>query len=207
MPPGLKFSISTSAVSSSRSSTSRPFSVAEVQRHAALVAVDAQEIAGRADLLVEGRAPVAHLVALRRLDLDDLGAVIGQPLRAERSAEDPRQVDDPDAVERAHPRSPLCDAVRPPAPDAAGEFGIEAAARAGAISPRMRASRAGGRGRGLGDLAQVEVEARRLAHALDRLAGMHAAAAGSARPPCRSRRPPCRSPARAARPAGARPAG
>src|SRR3546814_13306454 len=46
----------------------------QVEAERALVAVHAEVVAGVA-ALVEGRPPVAHLVALRRLDLDDVGAV------------------------------------------------------------------------------------------------------------------------------------
>ena len=63
----------------------------EVEADRALVAVDADEI-GRV-LLVEGRAPVAHLVAGRRLDLDHVGAVVGEDLRAIGAAEHAREVD------------------------------------------------------------------------------------------------------------------
>ena len=63
----------------------------EVEPDRALVAVDADEI-GRV-LLVERRAPVAHLVAGRRLDLDDVGAVVGEDLRAIGAAEHARQID------------------------------------------------------------------------------------------------------------------
>ena len=74
------------------------FRLADVERYGALVAIDADEVAGV--ILVKRRAPVAHLVALRRLDLDHLGAVIGQDHRAVRSAEHARQVDDLQAGER-----------------------------------------------------------------------------------------------------------
>ena len=64
----------------------------EVEPERALVSVDADEVRGVA--VLERRPPVAHLVALRRLDLHDLGAVIGEHLRAVRPAEHSRQVDD-----------------------------------------------------------------------------------------------------------------
>src|SRR3546814_19516395 len=51
--------------------------------------------------LVEGRPPVAHLVALRRLDLDDVGAVVAEQLRAVRPAEHAGAVDDLEAGECA----------------------------------------------------------------------------------------------------------
>ena len=69
------------------------FLLGEVERHRALVAVDAGEVGGDA-FLVERRAPQPGLVALRRLDLDHLGAVIGQHLGAVRPAQHTRQIDD-----------------------------------------------------------------------------------------------------------------
>ena len=58
--------------------------LAEIERDRAFVAVDADEIAGVA--LVERRAPVADFIALRRLDLDHVGAVVRQDHRAVRPA-------------------------------------------------------------------------------------------------------------------------
>ena len=55
--------------------------------------------------VVERRPPVAHLVALGRLDLDHLGAVIAQDLGAVWPAQHPGQIDHPDAGERAVARS------------------------------------------------------------------------------------------------------
>ncbi len=74
----------------------------QVQRGAALVAVDAQEVGGGARFFVEGRPPGAHVVAVGRLDLDHVGAMVAQPLGAEGPAQNPGQVDYLDAVERAH---------------------------------------------------------------------------------------------------------
>ena len=74
----------------------------EVEPERALVSVDADEVRGVA--VLERRPPVAHLVALRRLDLHDLGAVIGEHLRAVRPAEHPRQVDDDEPGEGAAAR-------------------------------------------------------------------------------------------------------
>ena len=51
--------------------------------------------------LVERRPPVAHLVALGRLDLDDLGAMVAQDLGAIRPAQHPGEVEHEDPVERA----------------------------------------------------------------------------------------------------------
>ena len=50
---------------------------------------------------LEGRPPVAHLVALRRLDLDHLGAVVAEHLGAVRAAEHASQIDDDEPCERA----------------------------------------------------------------------------------------------------------
>jgi hypothetical protein len=63
----------------------------EVEPDRSLVAVDADEI-GRV-VLVERRSPVAHLVAGGRLDLDHVGAVIGEDLCAKGAAEHPREID------------------------------------------------------------------------------------------------------------------
>ena len=89
--PGLKFSIRTSAVSSIFKQHCAPAFGGEVEPDRALVAVDADEI-GRV-FLVEWRAPVAHLVAGRRFDLDDVGAVVGEDLRAIGAAEHAREID------------------------------------------------------------------------------------------------------------------
>src|SRR6478735_917568 len=71
----------------------------EVEPDRALVAIDADEIGGV--LAVERRSPVAHLVAGGRLDLDHVGAVIGEDLRAIGSAENPREVDHAQSGHRA----------------------------------------------------------------------------------------------------------
>ena len=71
----------------------------EVEADRALVAVDADEIGGV--LVVEGRAPVAHLVAGGRLDLDHVGAVVGEDLRAIGAAEHAREIDHAQACHRA----------------------------------------------------------------------------------------------------------
>ena len=63
----------------------------EVEPDRTLVAVDADEI-GRV-FVVERRAPVAHFVAGRRFDLDDVGAVVGEDLRAIGAAEHAREID------------------------------------------------------------------------------------------------------------------
>ena len=64
---------------------------AQIETERALVAVDADEV-GSVLAGIEGRAPVAHLVALRRLDLDDLGAVVAQDLGGVWPAQHPGDV-------------------------------------------------------------------------------------------------------------------
>ena len=63
----------------------------EIEADRALVAVDADEI-GRI-LLMEGRAPIASFIARGRLDLDHIGAVVGEDLRAIGTAKHARKID------------------------------------------------------------------------------------------------------------------
>ena len=70
----------------------------EIEPDRALVAVDADEV-GRV-LAMERRAPVAHLVAGGRLDLDHVGAVVGKDLRAVGSAEHARKIDHAQSAHR-----------------------------------------------------------------------------------------------------------
>ncbi|KAG1076491.1 hypothetical protein G6F40_017344 [Rhizopus arrhizus] len=63
----------------------------QVQRHAFLVAVHADEV-GRG-VAQEGRAPAPGFIAAGRLDLQDVGAVVGQDLRAIGTAQHAGQVD------------------------------------------------------------------------------------------------------------------
>jgi hypothetical protein len=71
----------------------------QVEREAALPAVDGEKISAFA--ADKWRAPSAGVVALLRLFyLDDVGAGIGEGLRAVRPGEDPGEVDDLDARER-----------------------------------------------------------------------------------------------------------
>ena len=73
--------------------------IAQVDRDAALAAVHAHEV--RRLAAREGRAPGAGLVALAGpLDLDDLGAEVGQQHRAVRPRQHAGQVEDADAGER-----------------------------------------------------------------------------------------------------------
>jgi hypothetical protein len=76
-----------------------PLPLRQVDRNAALVAVGAEIVGGGA--VDERWPPGPRLVTLRRLHFDHVGAVIGQRLGTGRPAQDPRQVDDLDAVERA----------------------------------------------------------------------------------------------------------
>ena len=86
--------------------------LADIERDRALVAVDADEIARIA--VLERRPPVARLVALRRLDLDHLGAVVGQDHGGVGAAEHAGEVDHPDAGQRARGlREPLALGLRP----------------------------------------------------------------------------------------------
>jgi hypothetical protein len=71
----------------------------KIEPDRALVAVDADEI-GRI-LAMERRSPVAHLVAGGRLDLDHVGAVIGEDLRAIGAAEHAREIDHAQSRHRA----------------------------------------------------------------------------------------------------------
>ena len=71
----------------------------EIKTNRALVAVYADEI-GRI-FVMEGRPPIACLVARGRLDLDDIGTVIGEYLRAIRPTEHSRQIDHPKSGQRA----------------------------------------------------------------------------------------------------------
>ena len=75
------------------------FRLREIEGEGALVAVDADVVAGVA--LMERRAPAARLVALGGFDLDHLRAVIRQDHRAIGTAQHARQVDDLEAGQRA----------------------------------------------------------------------------------------------------------
>ena len=55
-------------------------------------------------ILVDAGTPVARIVAGRRLDLDDRGAVIAENLGAIRTRENARKVDDGEASQRAFRR-------------------------------------------------------------------------------------------------------
>ena len=71
----------------------------EVEHDRALVPVCGVVI-GRTSLRVDGRHPMPRVVAVRRLDLDHIGAEVAERHRHKRSREDAREVDDEDPIER-----------------------------------------------------------------------------------------------------------
>ena len=73
----------------------------QVDDEALLVAVDAEEIVALAG--DEGREMPGLVAAAGRLDLQHLGAEIAEALGAERPGQHPRQIDDPEPVERPGP--------------------------------------------------------------------------------------------------------
>jgi len=77
--------------------------VFEVEHHAALVRVHPEM--GRA-LTAHRAVPVAHHVAARRLDLDDLRAEVGQVAEPQRTANRHPQRDDAHPIERKHHTTP-----------------------------------------------------------------------------------------------------
>ena len=87
------------------SKNGRAIGLLEVEPDAPLVAVDGEVIGSgsRAVGLVADpwRSPAARRVALRRLDLDDVGPEVGQQHRAVGPGEDRRAVDDAETGERA----------------------------------------------------------------------------------------------------------
>jgi hypothetical protein len=70
----------------------------QIEHHAALVAVELQKQRAHAGVLL--RAAGAHQIAARRLDLDDVGAVIGENLRGIRAKHHRGEVDDAQSVQR-----------------------------------------------------------------------------------------------------------
>src|SRR5208337_4147698 len=99
----------------------------EIGDDRALAAVAAVEISCSALAvgLDERRPPAARVVAFRALDLDDVGAEIGQCLPDPRAGQNARELDDPDSGKRAH----AFDLVRvgplaPPPPIARRETGV-----------------------------------------------------------------------------------
>src|SRR6516225_2770501 len=82
----------------------------QIETDGALVAVDAYVVGGIA--VMKRRSPIADLVAHRRLELDDVGAVIRNQLRCEGSAKYAREVDDFHAGKRATRCLGTCRPVR-----------------------------------------------------------------------------------------------
>ena len=71
----------------------------EIEDDAPLVAIDAEEVGGCA--FVERRSPCTGLVAMLRFDLDDVGAMVAEDLRAVGTAEHAGEIDDANAVKGA----------------------------------------------------------------------------------------------------------
>ena len=82
-----------------------PLRAPEIEPDAALVPIDRQEVGRRAGpgcrFPDPWRTPAAGRVAFGRLDLDDIGAQVGEEHRAVRAGQDRRAVDDAQAGERA----------------------------------------------------------------------------------------------------------
>ena len=79
-----------------------PLGRGEIRRDRSLAPVRRVEIGGDRPALAvdEGRAPAARVIALRSLDLDHLGAQIGQGLAGPGPGQDPRQFDNLQAGQR-----------------------------------------------------------------------------------------------------------
>ena len=83
--------------------------VLEVGGDALLAAVEQREVDA---LLPPARLVAAHLLALARpLDLEHLGAGLGQQQRGQRPRQQRREIEDADAVERAHHASAISRAL------------------------------------------------------------------------------------------------
>ena len=85
----------------------------EVGDDRALAAIARMEIGGRqlALRVDEGRPPAARLVALRTLDLNDVGAEIGERLAGRRAREHARKLNDAQSGKRAHLQKNACKPV------------------------------------------------------------------------------------------------
>ena len=79
------------------------FGLLQVDGDRLLVAVDRGEVAAERPQLVVGMVGPddARVVAVERLDLDDLRALVGQQHGAERAGQHLREIDDADAIESA----------------------------------------------------------------------------------------------------------
>ena len=86
----------------------------EIEHDAPLVAVAGEEEGAHARM-PRGTEP-ARGVALRRLDLDDVGAQVTQGLGRPRTEDDRGHVDDPHAVERSGHEAPRLDEAGPACP-------------------------------------------------------------------------------------------
>ena len=134
--PGRKFSISTSASSTSLSIASSPRVGLEVEHDGALVAA---EQLPRVRVAALGREPThaPHTVARGRFDLDDVGAEVGEVAGRARTGEHRRHVDDAQPLERLH----HVDRVREAAIRERTERVVAIQARehvAGLLGPRQR---------------------------------------------------------------------
>ena len=85
----------------------------EIGDDRAFAAVAGVEIGGRtlAFRFDERRSPGARLVALRALDLDDVGAKIGERLAGRRARQHARELDDPHPSKRARAQKNACKPV------------------------------------------------------------------------------------------------
>ena len=102
---GRRLLMKTSAVASSSSRCSRPSGSAQVEDDAALAPVVEREGRVRHVVVDAQRAEdLAHRVAGRRLDLDDVGAPVGQQRRGRRGGHPDAQLDDPQVGEGREPR-------------------------------------------------------------------------------------------------------
>src|SRR3989475_2647 len=73
-----------------------PFRLRQVQELQPLVAVQAPVVGGHT--VLERRPPGARIVALRRLHLENVGAVVAQDLAAQRATKNAGEVEDTDAL-------------------------------------------------------------------------------------------------------------
>ena len=80
------------------------FGLGQVQELQPLVAVQAPVVGGHT--VLERRPPGARIVALRRLHLEHVGAVVAQDLAAQRATKNAGEVEDTDALERS--RALIC---------------------------------------------------------------------------------------------------
>ena len=112
MTPPEKFSTTTSALAINSRATSKRRRVGKVECDAALVAIETEKCGA---LAADFRVLVVTRVvtAIRVFDLDDLGAEIGERLRAGRTGNDPGKVDDQQTIQGS--RLALSRAVSAPA--------------------------------------------------------------------------------------------